>query len=222
MLLAGLVRGQSPPSTATAVERTSLCVTEGALEDSADGSLAVTLPRMRAFARLPIGDAAEARFTYLGPTAVASPLGSGEMRRQFGLKLRALDACNLLYVMWRLAPDSRLVVQLKNNPGQHSSAECTNHGYQTIKPRLAASLPPVQPGDSHVLRARISGEELRVSVDGRIVWQGELSGSAAMMSGPVGVRSDNARITFKLSAGPGPALAAAQLPACRPGQETSE
>jgi hypothetical protein len=222
MLVAALVRGQSPPLTPTAVERTSLCVTEGGLEDSADGSLAVTLPKMRAFVRLPIADAAQAQFTYLGPSANESPLASGQMRRQFGLKLRALDACNLLYVMWRIAPESRLVVQLKNNPGQHSSAECTNHGYQTIKPRLAAPLPRLQPGESHVLRARISGEELRVSVDDRIVWQGNLSGSAAMMSGPVGVRSDNARIRFNLSAGPGPALAAAQLPACRPGQETSE
>jgi len=222
MLVAALVRGQSPPLTPTAVERARLCVTEGALEDSADGSLAVTLPRMRAFVRLPIADAAQAQFTYLGPSANESPLASGQMRRQFGLKLRALDACNLLYVMWRIAPESRLVVQLKNNPGQHSSAECTNHGYQTIKPRLAAPLPRLQPGESHVLRARISGEELRVSVDDRIVWQGNLSGSAAMMSGPVGVRSDNARIRFNLSAGPGPALAAAQLPACRPGQETSE
>jgi|HubBroStandDraft_1064217.scaffolds.fasta_scaffold63952_2 hypothetical protein len=222
MLVAALVRGQSPPLTPTAVERARLCVTEGALEDSADGSLAVTLPKMRAFVRLPIADAAQAQFTYLGPSANESPLASGQMRRQFGLKLRALDACNLLYVMWRIAPESRLVVQLKNNPGQHSSAECTNHGYQTIKPRLAAPLPRLQPGESHVLRARISGEELRVSVDDRIVWQGNLSGSAAMMSGPVGVRSDNARIRFNLSAGPGPALAAAQLPACRPGQETSE
>jgi len=222
MLVAALVRGQSPPLTPTAVERTSLCVTEGGLEDSADGSLAVTLPKMRAFVRLPIADAAQAQFTYLGPSANESPLASGQMRRQFGLKLRALDACNLLYVMWRIAPESRLVVQLKNNPGQHSSAECTNHGYQTIKPRLAAPLPRLQLGESHVLRARISGEELRVSVDDRIVWQGNLSGSAAMMSGPVGVRSDNARIRFNLSAGPGPALAAAQLPACRPGQETSE
>jgi hypothetical protein len=137
MLVAALVRGQSPPLTPTAVERTSLCVTEGGLEDSADGSLAVTLPKMRAFVRLPIADAAQAQFTYLGPSANESPLASGQMRRQFGLKLRALDACNLLYVMWRIAPESRLVVQLKNNPGQHSSAECTNHGYQTIKPRLA-------------------------------------------------------------------------------------
>ena len=35
-------------------------------------------------------------------------------------KLRAEDACNLVYVMWRIEPQSRLVVSVKRNPGQHA------------------------------------------------------------------------------------------------------
>ena len=41
----------------------------------------------------------------------------GELRRQFGLKLRAQDACNLVYVMWRIEPASKLVVSIKCRTG---------------------------------------------------------------------------------------------------------
>jgi hypothetical protein len=56
---------------------------------------------------------AEAHFTYLGSTGNEARLGSGELRRQFGLKLRAEDACNLVYAMWRIEPESKLVVSVK-------------------------------------------------------------------------------------------------------------
>jgi hypothetical protein len=46
--------------------------------------------------------AVEARLTYLGHTRDVARLGSGAMREQFGLKLRAHDACNLVYAMWRI------------------------------------------------------------------------------------------------------------------------
>jgi hypothetical protein len=212
--------GQSPAPVRAA--RADLCVTEGALETSADGTLMVSASKMRAFAKLRVADGAETRFTWLGPTAAESRLGSGEVRQQFGLKLRALDACNLIYVMWRLAPESKLVVQTKSNPGQHTSAECTNHGYRTLKPRRSAPLPPLQPGQTHVLRAQIDGAQLSASVDGRNVWQGDIAGSAAVGEGPVGVRSDNARVGFTLWLEPGPALSADSPPACRPGSEASE
>jgi hypothetical protein len=214
----------APGQSAAAVRaaRSDLCVTEGALETSADGSLVVSASKMRAFATLPVADSAEVRFTWLGPTASESRLGSGEVRQQFGLKLRALDACNLVYVMWRLAPESKLVVQVKSNPGEHTSRECGNRGYRTVRPRQAAAPPVPESGATHVLRARIEGTQLLASVDGRDVWQGDFAGSAAVSAGPVGVRSDNAHVAFTLWAGPGPQLGADQLPVCRPGPEESE
>jgi hypothetical protein len=90
-------------------------------------------------------------------------LGSGELRRQFGLKLRAQDACNLVYAMWRIVPQSKLVVSVKSNPGQHSSAECGNRGYRNIKPRRSIPVPILRSGDAHDLRAEMNGEEMKVS-----------------------------------------------------------
>ncbi len=216
------VAAQSSPAAPLPATYRSLCVTEGMLTQSADGSLAVTGPKMRAFVRLPVVDAVQTRFTYLGPSSPESPLGSGEIRRQFGLKLRAADPCNLVYVMWRMAPASKLVVSVKSNPGQHTSAQCTNHGYVNVKPRRSAPPPPLPPGQTHVLSAQIHGEELRASIDGRSVWQGALGEAAAAMSGPVGVRSDNARLAFTIAVGPGRALNPAQVPPCRPGPDAFE
>jgi hypothetical protein len=200
----------------------SLCVTEGVLAQAPDGSLTVTGARMRAFVRLPLADAVQTRFTYLGPSSPESPLGSGDMRRQFGLKLRAADPCNLVYVMWRMTPESKLVVSVKSNPGQHTSTQCANRGYLNIKPRQSAPPPPLTPGQAHVLSAEIHGEALRASIDGRPVWEGDLGEVAAAMSGPVGVRSDNAHLAFTIAVGPGRALIPAQIPECRPGPDAFE
>jgi hypothetical protein len=217
-----LAHRQAASQIPIVVSYADLCVTEGALEEGADRTLIVTTPAMRAFAKLKVADTAEVRFSYLGATTVESRLGSGVIRRQFGLKLRARDPCNLVYVMWRIAPESKLVVQVKSNPAEQSSSQCLNHGYQTIKPRLTGLLPPLVPGQTHVLRAQISGRDLHVTVDGRTVWQGDLGARAAELVGPVGVRSDNARVAFNLTAGPGPALEAAQMANCRTGPEMTE
>jgi hypothetical protein len=208
------VQAQQLAQTLRPLSRAELCVTEGALEPGPGEELTVATPAMRAVATVPGADAAEIRFTYLGPTTVQSALGSGAVRQQLGLKLRAQDGCNLLYVMWRLTPEPRLVVQTKNNPAQHTSSECTNHGYRTLKPRLTAALPALSPGQSHELRAQIQGGELVATVDSRTVWRGEL-GAEARTSGPVGVRSDNVRLKFVLAGAPDSAAAAGQLPPCR-------
>jgi hypothetical protein len=213
LLAAAMVRAQAGGSAPTPVSAADLCITEGSLTRGADGRLTVATPKMRAFARIAIADAAETQFTYLGPSAIDSPLASGVLRRQFGLKLRAADACNLVYVMWRFAPESKLVVQTKINPGQHASSECGNRGYQTVTPRHTTPLPALSADAAHVLRAQLLGRQLQVTVDGHSVWQGDLA-SADLAPGPVGVRSDNAKVAFRLAAGPGPTLSGA-LPACR-------
>jgi hypothetical protein len=205
-LLLRAVYAQAPPATWRDVSPANLCVTEGSIEKAADHRLAVNAPKMRAYVNAWTGQSIEARFTYLGPTSKEAALGSGEMRRQFGFKLRAQDACNLLYAIWRVGsesnqPEGKLVVSVKRNPGAHTSAECGNHGYENIKPRRSAPVPGLHPGDSHTLRAEMTKEELRVFVDDREVWEGDVAGAAAL-AGRVGIRSDNARLEFDLKTGP--------------------
>jgi hypothetical protein len=154
------------------------------------------------------------RFTYLGSTPNETPLASGEMRRQFGLKLRAQDACNLVYAMWRIEPESELVVSVKTNPSEHSSAQCGNRGYQNIKPRRSSPLPALTGGGTHILRAEMNGAEMKVFADNSLVWEGSVGPDALGFDGPVGIRSDNARLEFNFETGQ---LTKQQSsPGCRP------
>jgi hypothetical protein len=216
------------------VTRADLCVTEGAVEAQPGPRLSVDAAKMRAYVNLRTPPSVDARFTYLGPTSEEARLGSGELRRQFGLKLRAQDACNLVYVMWRIEPESKLVVSIKSNPGQHSSSECGNRGYRNIKPRRAAPIAELKAGQTHTLAAAMSGEEMKVFVDGAPVWEGSLGAEITRLEGPVGIRSDNARLLIELragepvgTAGGTPASTAAgtagrTAAACRSGAEEAE
>jgi hypothetical protein len=152
---------------------------------------AVSAPTFRAVSAHLGETHAELRFTYAGPTASTRALGSGAVRQQLGLKLRAQDPCNLLYVMWRLEPEAKLAVQVKRNPGARTSAECKNGGYTTVKPILSAPVPPVTPGSSHVLSAELHSPTLEVKADGVLVWKGDVGADTLAIDGPVGVRSDN-------------------------------
>jgi len=182
------------------ISRGDLCVTEGAVEEASGGRLSVDVPKMRAYANLATSPSAEIRFSYGGGTKNESALGSGQMRRQFGLKMRAQDPCNLVYVMWRVDPEPKLVVSVKRNPADHTSAQCGNRGYTNIKPRKSSPVPRLQPDESQTLRAEMQGDELRVFVDNREVWEGSVGADAASLEGPVGIRSDNVRFEFELKA----------------------
>jgi len=176
-----------------------LCVTEGAIAPAPGGAQRVEGARLRAVAADSDGLSASLRFRDLGPSAQSQPLASGEMRRQIGLKLRAQDACNLVYVMWRLAPEPEIVVSLKLNPGQSRSAECGNHGYSNL-----AQLPaPAGSGTWRALRAETRGAELLVTADGRPVWRGPLPLAALRLEGPAGLRADNTQAEFVFSPAPG-------------------
>lgn len=196
----------APASSPRAVT-TSLRATLGELEPAGavcDGRRATCArldrgtrsPKMRAQAQGKGGDEAELDFLYLGPTEEVAPLASGRMRRQLGLKLRARDSCNVLYVMWRIEPDAELVVSRKSNPGKRRHAECGNAGYVNLRPRRQGALPRLEEGARHLLRARLVGRVLRVWVDGSLVWEGEVG--PLDFDGPVGVRSDNVRFAFSL------------------------
>jgi len=199
VLLAGLLGAALAQSAGwLSVSRERLCATEGAIGEAADHRLTVDAPKMRAYVNQWTTQSAELRFTYLGGTSKESALGSGAIRRQFGLKLRAQDPCNLVYAIWRVDPESKFVVSVKRNPGQHTSAECGNRGYVNVKPRKASAAPRLESGQSHTLRAEMSNEELRVLVDNHEVWEGDVGSDAAKLDGPVGIRSDNARLEFEL------------------------
>ncbi|HUN63731.1 MAG TPA: hypothetical protein VMU53_17160 [Candidatus Sulfotelmatobacter sp.] len=208
-LLFALSVSASPTANLAPVSRANLCITEGSIED----------PKMRAYLNASTPQQIAVHFTYLGSTGKEAPLGSGELRRQFGLKLRAQDACNLVYAMWRIEPQSKLVVSIKSNPGQRSSAECGNHGYRNIKPRRSRPAPALQSGATHDLRAQMNGDELTVLVDNSPVWQGSPGPESLSFDGPVGIRSDNAHLEFELLA---PNVIQGPPPACRTGADAPE
>jgi hypothetical protein len=206
-----------------AVPRDGLCVTEGSVGDAHSGMSSVNQPKMRAYLNRASSDAASLEFTYLGPTALQSKLASGAAREQLGLKLRAQDACNLVYVMWRLRPDPQLVVSVKRNPGLRSSAECGNRGYRNVKPQATAPLAPVLPGSVHELGASLRGTDLEVRADGRTVWSGNLGDDARVLQGPVGIRTDNAHLEFQLRVAEAASSADSSAPsACRSGPQEAE
>jgi len=186
------------PAHSRAITRTDLCVTLGAVATEPDGRMSVTVPKMRAFV-LPSTSPAEAvRFTYNGPSVESAPLGSGQLRRQFGLKLRAQDSCNVIYVMWRIAPRAQLVVSIKRNPGRHTHAQCGTRGYRNLKPQRQAEVAVIRPGSAHSLHAAIQGRTLRVMADGAEAWVGTLG--AQPFDGPIGLRSDNVNVAFDIDA----------------------
>src|ERR1700678_4724942 len=153
---------RSADSQSVPVSRASLCVTEGTIEELPGRRLSVSVPKMRAYVNAYTQPVVEVRFTYLGSTENEARLASGEMRRQFGVKLRAQDACHLVYAMWRIEPESKLVVSVKSNPGEHTSAQCGNRGYQNIKPRHSSPLPVLNSGGTHIFRAEMNGAEVQV------------------------------------------------------------
>ena len=206
----------------TSVSRANLCITEGTIEELPPGRLSVSVPKMRAYLNAITAQQVEVHFTYLGSTGNEARLGSGELRRQFGLKLRAQDACNLVYAMWRIEPESKLVVSIKSNRGQHTSAECGNHGYRNIKPQRSKPVPALRTGDTHDLRAEMAGAEMKVFVDNSLVWEGLLGPEALAFDGPVGIRSDNARLEFDLRAQQIPSVATGRGPGCRTGADAPE
>lgn len=184
------------PEHLVPIHRDQMCVTKGEIEQKSGAEMEVTVPEMRAVVDYPTRAEAETRFTYLGYTKKDKPLGSGEIRRQFGLKLRAANGCNLVYAMWRIEPRQELVISEKLNPGQTTSAECGTHGYRNMKPTRSLTPPRLKEGEPHNMWARIEGSTMKVFIDGKLRWEGILDKEALALEGPSGVRTDNGRFTF--------------------------
>ena len=185
-------RAEAAPAPAVQLEPVApgrLCVTKGAIADAA-----IAEPTVRAVVPGSHGDAVQLTFTYGGRSARARALASGQLRRQVGLKLRAANGCNLVYVMWRLDPHPRLEVSVKYNPGMRTHAECGANGYIKVRPAHAAPPPGLAEGASHVLRAEIRGDALYAWIDGQLAWRGELPDEARALAGPAGLRTDNVHL----------------------------
>jgi hypothetical protein len=178
------------------------CITEGHITNTEGPWMNVNSTKMRAVLGFAGKPEAELRFRYLGETEDRSRLLSGGERTQLGLKLKAQDDCNVLYVMWRINPVSSLVVQVKSNPGQHRHAECGNSGYTTIRGKFSGQVPKIVEGSEHSLHAVLNGSTLSVDVDGAPTWEGNVADDVSHFDGPVGLRSDNARFDFQLIAHP--------------------
>jgi len=199
----------------------AMCATHGALHPGG-GHLRISDPTVRAVAPTTGGDGARLRFVYGGPTQQVAALASGQIRRQVGLKLRAEDGCNLVYVMWRLEPKPGVEVSIKRNPGRHTHEECGASGYTKITPRRSIAAPRLKPGTEHTLQAEITGPHLYVWIDGKTVWRGKLEATAKHLVGPAGFRSDNVQIDVAEFAAPEPGAAvAADAGAAAPGESGS-
>jgi hypothetical protein len=190
-------RDHAPSIELAPVDTAKLCVTRGEL---AQGGVAV--PTMRGYAIGAGGDAAQLTFTYRGETEDAAALASGDIRRQIGLKLRAANSCNVVYVMWRLDPRPALDVSVKANPGMTAHEQCGANGYTKVKPYKKPYVPAFEFGQTHTLRAEIIGDELHAWVDGKLLWQGRLPDAARSIQGPAGLRSDNVKFDLVELAAP--------------------
>ena len=178
-------RGSRTPRISVAP--VSICVTKGAL--LAGGR--VEDPTFRGVAVGTSGQAAAIVFSYEGPSRGTRALGSGQIRRQIGLKLKAQDGCNLVYAMWRLDPRPRIEVSTKINPGSRTHAECGTRGYAKVNPDYQGNVPALSPGEQHWMQAEIVDDALAVWVDGQLAWQGQIPAQARYVDGPSGMRSDN-------------------------------
>src|SRR6266853_1518519 len=180
------------------IDRNDLCVTNGNVSVLSGGWLSIDTPSSRAVVRADAKDTAdqvaEIHFRYLGPTQTSKPLASGELRRQIGLKLQAEDTCNLIYAMWHIEPDTMVAVSVKRNTGMHTHEQCHAGGYVNIKAQRRIDLTPIQPGQTHTLRAELHGNDLTVTADGNVAWYGSLGDEPLSLQGPTGFRTDNARL----------------------------
>lgn len=187
---------------------TPLCTTQGELRASPDGRLFVESAGFRAIAPGSDGLRAALHFEIRGRVKTPRALASGALREQLGLKLQALDACNLVTVMWRADRTAPLLVSVKRNPGLSASSACGARGYVRAAPSQARSLAPPAPGEPHTLEAEVANGALRVRVDGALAWEGALPAAAQGLAGPAGMRSDNLRWSGRFDAARAPGAAA--------------
>lgn len=203
-------RNHKPSIDVAPVASADLCVTKGHVTNNA-----IEEPTMRGYARGFGGDAAALTFTYKGESFETRELAGGQARRQIGLKLRAQDSCNVIYVMWRLDPQPKLDISVKLNPLKTTHEECGADGYTKVRPHKKSFIPAFEYGKTHTLRAEIVGDELYTWIDDQLLWQGTLPDTARAITGPAGVRSDNVKLDLISLSAPHSPQGEAAPPACK-------
>lgn len=68
----------------------------------------------------------------------------------------------------------------------------------------------------------MNGAEIMVFIENSLVWEGSVGPDALAFDGPVGIRSDNARLQIDLRAGQPLEEHPGRLPSCHSGGEESE
>jgi hypothetical protein len=199
-----VIQGTALASEPRDTLRSDLRVSLGTISQTKSGYLSVVGPKERAVRTSGKHFKALLRFRYRGPSEKTAPLDSGAVIQQIGLKMRAMDTCNLLYVMWRIKPTEELYIAIKQNPGKSKYDDCGANGYLVLgrvplKPLgiTAANQKTHRLGASVTKTAgRYAGE---VTIDGRRIWSDNIDAKLiADINGPVGFRSDNGSFIFKL------------------------
>jgi hypothetical protein len=185
------------------VPRADIEVIDGKVGENKDGFLTIDSPEVRGQHKAAGAKAARLVFTYHGETREVAKLASGNVAHQLGLKLRAKNTCNLLYVVWKIEDKERIAVSVKSNPGQSTHKECGANGYVSIKPvfqEKPEKFPSAKDGKQHTLKAEVTKNnyELVVKADGKVVWQSVIEEKLLDdIDGPARFRSDNAAFAFK-------------------------
>ncbi|WP_298832076.1 hypothetical protein [uncultured Piscinibacter sp.] len=180
------------------VKAGDVCVTNGVVEKEARGRFVINSPSSRAVVKGSDDSAGAIKFEYLGPAAGETKLASGVVRRQLGVKLRAEDSCNVIYVMWGIEPEPGLVVSMKVNEGKTTHAQCGVKGYKLVPARFEKPVAPIKVGEPRTLAASLDeNRKLTVRVDGDVVWEGIAFPTAKTMYGYTGIRTDNVRVRFE-------------------------
>lgn len=131
--------------------------------------------------------------TYSGPSTIKVPFASGAIVEQFGIKLRSVNTCNLVYIMRILSPNPMLSISYKQNIGMSTHAQCGDKGYVVAKNVVM----PVRALDSKItLEAYFEANNVLVVKENDIlVWKGPV---AFNQTGLSGFRSDNVKVMFSI------------------------
>jgi hypothetical protein len=170
-----------------------LAVTNGKI--STASTYSVETPSSRANVLYHDGDNLELTATYLGPTAQKQLFADGSFQEQVGIKLRNVNECNLIYIMRRIQPNPSVSVSIKVNPGE--TITCGDKGYTMIK-SIPVGVPAI--GSTFVLSANMDPVTniVRVTLDGTLLWAGNVKVPFTSYQGGAGIRTDNAKINFTL------------------------
>ena len=183
-----------------------LDVTSGKVRPLRSGLLEIDHNSVRAVQKGRWAQNGKIRFESRGQTAELKPFKSGIVKEQIGLKLRAMNGCNLVYVMWTLAPKEEITVRIKENPGKTESDDCENDGYTLLNTYRVPKKKSARNGRTSRLQADFVSKghkhHVRVYVDNVRVLQVRIPHSfVATVNGPVGLRSDNGRFRLRLWTG---------------------